>query len=209
MTTPAPIERESMNTFQIASIFGLCGCATSLGGYYALGHSLIPYASSVSVTTPGIPVAIAIALALFCVEVCLFRKSFRLLSSSDPALRTSARLSIYAAVGPALAIASFYVLVYGYPCALNANSLPAGCVYAGYFLSILTLLIGALLAIIGYVALFLGIWRVGTHYAERRLKIGMSLVIFPYLDVVGYIILISGSRRVRSRLGEMPPTRPS
>ena len=60
-------------------------------------------------------------------------------------------------------------------------------------------LLGALLALIGLIGIWLGLWRLGTRYDTVLFKVGMVLSIFPYINLVGYILIIIAAWGVRKR----------
>ena len=208
--TFTPVDSESMNKFQIASIIGLCGFAAEEVASYALGYSLLNVHPVFSGFAPPLDLSIllTVVFAFTFVEIYLFRQSFRLLTPSEPRLRTPAELSIYALVGVLLIPAGLFGLYYGSMCAANTSSHLAGCAIAGYAVAALALAIGGVAVIIGYIAWLLGLWRVGTHYHERMFKIGMVLTVLPYLNVVGYILFIIASRKIGSEPA-LPDGRPT
>jgi hypothetical protein len=67
------------------------------------------------------------------------------------------------------------------------------------------LLVGAALAIIGFFALAVGVWRLGDRFDEDLFKIGAVLLVV--LGIVGMVFILIATRAARRKLGEPTPVR--
>lgn len=210
-----PADAKSMRHILWASILGL---VASLSGVlpYALGYNLAGLATRNTSTIPpaglidatiGLLVA---ALVFFCIEYWLFHEGFHTLAATDRGLQSPSTLSLLAIAGAALAVGSLAWLVaqlYAVAvCANGVNPVPSSCVHAGLLVGAAGLLfLGAIIALVGLIGVWLGLWRLGTRYDESLFKIGMILSIFPFIDIAGFILLIVAARKVAAKASAPRP----
>ena len=164
-------DASSMRSILLAAVFGLIGVVVSLVGPYAVGYSVLSFSTSASAFSTLNVVYALMALAAVggvftCIQVWFFRSAFRPLARKDAGLSTPASLSILALIGIVLVLAGAMVilgLVYQwFQCAAGVTPIPPSCVDAsrGLVLAAVGLVaVGAILALIGYVSIWLGLWR--------------------------------------------------
>ncbi len=149
-------------------------------------------------------VLVVVAGALALVQYLLFGRSFATLASVDPRFRTPSRLSWVAVVGIAIAIGSAAWILYQAgqlaACANYVTPIPSSCIHVGPLVAGAGLIaVGAILALVGIIGIWLGLWRLGTRYGTVLFKIGMVLSIFPYLNLIGTILIFIAAWNVRKR----------
>lgn len=214
-----PVDREAMDNVQLASILALVGVVVSLILPYAFGYSLFGSLntrssySSVNVVVALMAVYV-VAVAFVIAQYWFFRKAFRALAPTDGGMRTPASLAILPVIGLIVLLGGFlWILAQAYhavQCANGVTPIPSSCFTGGLLLGAAGILaIGAIVALVGVIGVWLGLWRMGTRYSQSMFKIGMILTIFPFLDIVGYILLILASREVRSKLAPRSPALPT
>ena len=125
--------------------------------------------------------------------VVLFYLAFRSLAARDPAFSTPSRLALLLSVAIALLLAALYPLVTVLnqleTCITSAGSnqtAQVACISGGSFAAILALVVVAgILALVGYIGLSIGVWRLGGRYHNSYFKVGAVLLIIPFLNLVG------------------------
>jgi len=65
-------------------------------------------------------------------------------------------------------------------------------------------LVGAALAIVGFFALAIGVWRLGDRFGEDLFKVGAVLLIL--VGVVGMVVILIAARSARRRIPDPGPT---
>jgi hypothetical protein len=143
-------------------------------------------------------------------QIVLFRLSFRSYSFVDPSFSTPATLALVAVIGFLLLFLGvglfFAALVQAIDCAGGGNLVPTSCLLSGAFWSGIALLaIGAIITIIGYIGVLIGIWRVGTRTGNSLFKVAAVLMIFPYLNIIGAILILIGTQEAIGRLRSTAP----
>ncbi len=209
----SPVDGRAMDSILLASIFGLISAIASFVVPYAVGYSTFsPSTNFASLNVVyGLMGTLGASVVFTLLMFWYFRASFRALAAGDAGLRTSATFTIFAVFGAVIAIgALLWILGQAYQwfqCAGGVMPVPTSCIARGPILAALGLLaVGAVLYLVGWVAVLLGIWRLGVRYNEPLFKIGMVLYIFPLLNIVGLILIIVASRSVRNKLGARGPT---
>lgn len=220
------VDARAMEMATLASVIGLVAVIATYILPYAFGASVF----GVSYSTSHLPAQSAfaglIALtvvggAISCVQFWFWRKAFKPIAEHDPGLKTPAGLSLLAIIGAAMVIAGLAwllgVLSQWVQCANGVTPIPTNCITFGPAIGALALLvIGGIIAFVGLIGIWLGLWRFGTRYKESMFKIGMFCIIFPFIDIAGFILLILAARAVRARVttrpmaalgqGPLPPT---
>ena len=153
---------------------------------------------------------VAVAVAAVC-EFVLLRTNLRTLSFVDRRFSTPATLSLLAVVGLLLVFLGlglfFASIVQAIHCAGGAgNPVPVSCILSGGFWTGIGLLaVGAIVALIGYIGVLLGLWRVGTRYDNALIKVGAILLIIPYVAIVGAILILIGVQQALPRISTGAP----
>lgn len=196
-----------------AALVALIGAVVSLVVLFTGGLSLSVGASSGGSTSslPGGSAlwlelgVVVVADAFVLVEVGLFRSAFRTLAARDARFRTPASLALVLLIALVLLVPLYawtIVLIASVlSCTGTATSIPASCISSALLGAALLLIVVAIAALVGYVGLLVGIWRLGGRFADSRFKIGAVLLIFPLLNLVGAILILLAARARRSALG--------
>ena len=119
-------------------------------------------------------------------------------------MRTPATLALLAIIGAVLVFAGLLWILgqahQWFQCAAGVTPIPTSCVSVGPLVGAAGLVVvGAIVYVVGLIGIWLGLWRLGTRYNTSLFKIGMVLIIFPFLDIVGFILIIVAARDARSR----------
>ncbi len=138
-------------------------------------------------------------------EMAVFRAGFvRLATVDNSAFRTPSRFSYVAITGLAWFLAGVeWLLIMLYQavnCANGASSIPSSCLGSlTVLIAVAFTFIGVIMALVGYiVGILLGLWRIGARYQKTATKVGTILLIFPYLNIVGAILIliqVTGARQ--------------
>jgi len=149
--------------------------------------------------------ALGTAAVVSILELLLVRGGFVELSAHDHRFTSPASLALVAVIGVVLASLGvgllFDALYRAVACAGVGNPIPTGCLPGGEELAGFGLTgVGAIMAIVGYIGVLIGIWRLGTRYDETVFKVGAILLIFPLLNIVGAILLLVGIDSARKKV---------
>jgi hypothetical protein len=165
-------------------------------------------AATVTLTLPS-PwvwvVEIAIGGALGLVALWLYRSAFATLAPLDRRFSTPAVLAVLAVIGAAVALIGVYFLLHALygavQCVGAGNPITRGCLLTGEFwLGLALVAVGGIVALVGFIGVLIGLWRIGTRYDETLVKVGAILLIIPYVSVVGGILIAIGASQARGRL---------
>jgi hypothetical protein len=209
-----PADLLALSSVTIAAIIGLVGTIASLATLFVRSATSISAATqsngSVSFTLSAtqldvLAAAAGVGLLFWIAEVLLYRRAFRTLARHDPRLSTPSILMMVALIGLAIIVAAgagLVVLLYqAVQCAGPGNPITTACLnFSGAGGLGLLLGLGAVLAVIGYIGLLVGIWRLGTRYGESMFQAGAVLLLFPFLNVIGVILILVAARSVHSRI---------
>ncbi|MCI4364714.1 MAG: DUF973 family protein [Thermoplasmata archaeon] len=150
------------------------------------------------------------------VQVALLRTAFYRLSAVDQRFATPSKLTLALLVGFVMLFVGLYPLLVGAQAtasciATGTPAAPANCGFNREALIGLFLVgVGGVIALIGYIGMVVGIWRLGTRYENDLFKVGAILLILPLLSFVGAILLLVASHSEREKLGSYPaPGTPS
>jgi len=189
----------------LGSLVGIAvASATNLGGLIAVTSTTS--GTSVSLPSPWVWVALLVSDAAFALtEILLFRRAFRELSGVDRRFSTPATLALLAFVGAALALVGGGLLLdalyQAVNCAGSGNPISSSCLLTGTFWGGTALIgLGAVVAVIGYIGILLGIWRLGTRYGDALFKVGAILLIFPVLNIIAAALILIGARADRRQV---------
>jgi Protein of unknown function (DUF973)/zinc-ribbon domain len=203
---------DALDMFVLLSLAGVVlglivqfGIGPSVGfSVFAVGSTAAPLATSATIWT--LVALAAVSAAIYLISLVLLRQGFvRLRALAPGQFSTPASLVTVGIVGIVLVILglllAFGGLVALVDCAGTTTPIPPGCVNIGEILGGAVLaLVGAVLVIVGIVGAVLGLWRAGERYSESLVKAGAILWIFPFVNVVGLILLLVGLRSARRKL---------
>lgn len=150
-------------------------------------------------------VASGLSLVFTLLELIFYRSAFRTLTPVDPQFKTPSTLVLVLLIMLVLifvlAIGIFLELASAITCAGAGNPLSSNCLNFNTVLGLAGGLgIAGIVALIGYIGLVLGIWRLGTRYGEAMFKIGAILSVIPLLNIVGVILIFVAARSGRAKL---------
>jgi hypothetical protein len=208
-------ERDALLYIMIGALMLLVGAAASLvvslGG--TLGLDVVTTSSSgVGVSFTGLFLAIALASVLVeLIVVFLTYTAFHRLAAFDPRFSMPAKLAFLLGIAVVIIAALLYPLLEQLnstiTCLNNASNStitpgasPATCISGALAGLIGLLIIAGILALIGYIGLLIGIWRLGHRYDDGLFKAGAILAIFPLLNLIGAILIAVAAHNARSKL---------
>jgi len=208
-------DRSALSRVRLAAIIGLVGSVIAfLEVFVAPVSSFIAVSRSTSGTTlslSGTGLFVIVTLAGFgllfgLLELFYFRQAFRILAPQDPRFATPARLVLVAIVAFVLlfveAVVLVSVLYRAALCAGAGNPITPVCLNGGTVLALVALLGAAgVVALIGYIGLSLGTWRLGTRFRERKFRVGAILLLIPVLNLVALVLIAIGSQSAIRALG--------
>ncbi len=150
-------------------------------------------------------VVVAVAVILTFLELIFFRLAFVDLGQFDSRFSTPGTLVLLILVAlPILLLALFglvYALEQAITCAGSGNPITSACLNVGTLLGIVAVMgITAIIILVGYIGLLIGIWRLGSRYSSDGFKVGAVLLIFPVLSVAGAILILVSARNARARI---------
>lgn len=221
--SPSPASRaadqHALTSVQWAALVAILGTVLSFVSLFGTDAASVLTASdtggttSVTVSVAALYLLIALSLAgvaLTILEVLLMRDAFQTLKPLDGRFSTPSSLALVLLIAIVLiilgALGIFAELLQAVACAGAGNPIPSTCINAGALLGLVALLfVFAVVAIVGYVGILVGIWRLGTRYDETTLKVGAILLIIPLLNFVGAILVLVGARAALGRLARPPP----
>jgi uncharacterized membrane protein len=216
---PTPSSRSAdlsaLSSVTVAAVLALVGSLVGLIVFLGTSASTILTTStngtttSFSVSLTGLYLLAATAgtsLVLTIVEVIFYRSAFKTLAPHDSRFSTPAKLVLLILVGFVLVLllgAAILDVVYqAIVCAGAGNPITSSCIDLGTLLALVgLLLVVAIVVLVGYIGLLIGIWRLGTRYGESLFKVGAVLLIIPLLSVVGVILILVAARSSRAKIG--------
>lgn len=213
---PTPATRNtdirSLSTVEWAAVVGLLAAVEGLliavtGRVTSLIRvTTTPAGSTLSLPSPWVwAVFLGFGAVFLLAEIYLWRSAFHGLSGIDSRFSTPSTLALVAFVGSLLVIA-------GYASVLNGLYLTVQCDGAGHPITraclpwaqfvggVAAALIGALVLLVGFIGLLIGIWRLGTRFNDGVFKVSAILLIFPVLNLVGAILILVTARSKRHLL---------
>jgi len=171
----------------LALLLGLVGTIVTIVVAFLLFESVAAGPSGLP-SIVGFAVASAILGGLLEIaQIVLIATGFRTLSKFNEAFSTPSKMAWFGIV----AVLLFDVAVAE---ALSASGSGSPTTDLGYFLALFVF--AGIFAIIGAVGVLVGFWRMGSEYEVGRMKAGVVLSFFPFLDIIGYGLLLSGSFRI-------------
>ncbi len=225
-TGPSPstgdADRHALGQVRLAAVLALLGGA--LGIAELALNALHPFVASsttssgariVTFQSPGVWAAILVAaLVVVVVELVLYRGAFRTLRTYDPRFSAPATLALLALIGIVLVFLGTALLleeIVSFVGCVGTGPASSSCVASSGLLGGLAVVgIGAVVALIGYLGVLVGIWRLGTRYAatgastETFFRAAAILLIIPYLSLVGAVLLLVAVRGALQQTGAAP-----
>lgn len=209
-------DRRGVDRVRVAAVLGVvAGLLGILGLIFNPARQLLTLSTNSSggqvltVGTPTLGIAtLVVGVAVGVAELLFFRGAYRTLREHDRRFATPASLVLLALVGLAIVFVGLALLLESLDlvlaCAGAGNAIPASCVPASTLLGELGLVLAGLVcALVGYVGLLVGIWRLGSRFSNGTFKLAAVLLIFPYLSLVGAILLLVAATNVRRSLDTM------
>lgn len=147
---------------------------------------------------------LGVACALAVLQFWFYRRAFATLSAVSDEFSTPSTLTLVAIAGVVLVAIGFALLLAALSraiqCAGAGNPLTASCLETGEFWGgVASIAIGAIVTLVGYIGLLIGVWRLGTRFDHSLFKVGAVLLIIPYLSVVGEILILIGAQQALTR----------
>jgi hypothetical protein len=199
-----PADDPALRYVEIAAILALVAAAVSVVLVFsnALSSSLSFGSTAHGVSVSGVDIAIvAVAAAIAFVEVWLYRVAFHGLGAVDGRFRTPATLALLLLVALVLIVGAYVwtieILLSVVSCAGSSSTIPVSCVPGTLLAAAGLLLVIAIVALVGYIGLLIGIWRLGTRYDDSKFKAAAILLIFPVLNLIGAVLIILAARQAR------------
>jgi len=193
-------DRKALSNAAFAAMLGIAGFFLSI---LSVGITLgVAYFGTLSshawslfnLTVFGLLASLgAFGLIVTLIELWLMRQAFAALAPFDTGFSTPRTLTPVAMAGTLMVIIGILSIL------ASSSGLSSGVDLA----LIAVVLIGAALAIIGFFALAVGVWRMGDRFDEDLFKIGAVLLIV--LGIVGMVFILIGSRAARRKLGDLTP----
>jgi uncharacterized protein DUF973 len=212
-----PGEAAALSSVKVAGIIGIVG---AILGWVVIVFNATTSITSTAVTkdasgTPHLNISTStiefllliagLAVLLEIVQLLYFLSAFRQLRQYDGSFQTPGTLLWLALIGLPLLFLALGLLLNSVIALANCvNVLPAGASANSFCSSQLAaagelaifLLLAAILALIGWVALLIGVWRLGDHFPNSHFHAAAILLIIPFLSVVGFILIWYSSRRL-------------
>lgn len=221
--TPASraADRRSLTYIEWASVLlilsGIVGAVVEFSGRLTglIGATTTSAGTTISLPSPWFWVGyFGVLVAVELATLVLIHSSFRSLVPVDRRFSSPSTLAVVAIVGVAFAVVGGALLFAGLYQAVNCvgsgHPLTRGCLFTGLFVGGLVLVVvGAIALLVGYIGILIGIWRLGTRHDESLLKVAAILLIFPFVNIVGAILMLVGARsslrKVDAMAGPPPP----
>jgi Protein of unknown function (DUF973)/zinc-ribbon domain len=207
-----PQEREAVGRIKWYAIISLASVVISFGMIpFEPSFSVPPNPTSAQVAAlinsafQFLAISLLVGEALAVATYFMLWSGFRKLSRVSYDFSTPSKLTFLLLIaGPIILIALFalveYLLGVVEPLLAQAGSAPVSpppslvSDLLSLFAIIIVLAIVALVGLIGGV--ILGLWRTGSRYSKDMIKAAAILVIFPYVDIVGYILVLIGTHQI-------------
>ncbi|MCI4352766.1 MAG: DUF973 family protein [Thermoplasmata archaeon] len=201
-----------------AAIVAMVGAAASAAISVVLSTGgYLRFAPTTTTTLPTFTsmflfIFLGVELAAFAALVAsfeLYREGFVELRDVDTRFSSSPTFALLAMIGFVILAVGLLVLLLALynivSCAGHTLPIPLGCLQLGTLLGGVALAgIGGIVALIGVIGTLVAIWRLGERYAESLFKVGAILLIIPFLNIVGQILIFVAARGATSRIQQHP-----
>jgi uncharacterized protein DUF973 len=209
-------DRLALLNVRLAAILGLVGVILSFVALFITpaiaaftGATTTASGSAFSIDLTDILLLaglVGVGVVLVLLQLWYYRQAFHGLARTDPRFSTPSTLALLAFVALViivLMIGALLGLVYqAFVCAGSGGVITSTCINGAEVLGVVLLLvIAALVYVVGYIGLLIGIWRLGTRYGESMFKVGAVLLIIPLLNVVGLILILVAAQSARGKIG--------
>ena len=204
----------ALSRIKLAALIAVVGAALGVAlplalsslGYFTFTVPTAGGTFSYSQTSLALPIGtVLVGLALTLVSLWFYRDGFQTIRAVDDRFRSAPTYVLLAIIGIVVVLLGLVLLLVELfqilSCAVSGAPIPTSCISLGGVLGGLALaLIGVILLLIGYIGMLVAIWRLGTRYGDSLFKIGAVLLIFPYLSVVGQILILVAASRAESQV---------
>jgi hypothetical protein len=207
-----PLERAALTRIEWAAIVGLIAGAVGVALDVVLrSRNLAAVSSSSGGGVTILPstyetwaALLVVSGVLGLIEILLYREGFRGLSRLDPRFRTPSNLTLVCFVGTILTLLGVGVLLYALysasVCSGIGDPLVRSCISLTAFGAGLGItILGAIVAVVGFIGMLLGVWRLGNRFGDGVFKVAAVLLLFPFLNLIGSILVLVSARAVRQR----------
>jgi hypothetical protein len=210
---------EALSRVWIAALISVLGStlgvavplALSLSGHFSITipstGGTVSFDQATLVAVIGIAI---VGLVLSILSFWYYREGFLAVRPVDSRFSSAPTWALLTIIGLVMVTFGLIIVLVGFlqllSCAgTTPSSIPAGCVDLGALLGgAALLLIGAIILLIGYIGTLVAIWRLGTRYNETLFKVGAVLLIFPYLSIIGQILILVGASSARAKVQRAP-----
>ena len=209
-----PVERKALWSVQWAAVLALVGAVLSAVSLVGTDGSSVLGVSAGNLTlgSTGLPILLAISLAglaLIMAELLLYRSAFRRLAPVDSRFSTPAVFVLVFLVAVVLVtlllVALFVELLPALSCLGAGDTNTSACLNVGALLALgIGVIVVGIVALIGYIGLLVGIWRLGTRYDDPMFKVGAVLLILPLVGIAGAVLILVAARAALRGLGTRP-----
>jgi len=217
------VNRVALSSVNLAVTLGLVGVVLTFTllfiapGLPITNITVVSSGTSFSLDLTGLYLLAGVGLGgvvFTLLELWFFRKAFRTLARQDQKFSTPATLVFVAFVAVLIivgaAMGTFVLLYQSVLCAGSGHVITSTCFDAGTIFALAgVFLLGAVVLLVGYIGLVIGVWRLGTRYGEGMFKIGAILLIIPFLNIVGSVFILvaarSASAKARSGSSSIQP----
>ncbi len=189
-------DQYALTRVNTAAIIGLLGVLVGLAALFPL--------SGASLGALGFLTVVIVVLTLL--ELVAFRRAFTTLAFHDPRFSNPARYVLVLLVMVPILLVTFVAFLWvisisqSGPC-LGWYGVLSNCANSGTGAIFgVTLGILGVIALIGFLGLLIGIWRLGTRYNSAPFKVAAVLFPFPVLNVVAMILLLVCATSTRARI---------
>ncbi len=127
-----------------------------------------------------------------------FRKSFSIYYKNEPeSFRIALSLSKLLYVGTIIMAIGLAV---GF--AVSASVYNAGPPYAPSTITplILVVMVGAILSVLGYIGIIIGLFRIATKFNDMLMEIGVILFIIPFASIIGAILIFVTAKAITDKM---------
>ncbi len=176
---------EGLTSVRNAALVALIGIVLGIVGFASISHVFLTLSAG-NITGVAVYLVVIASIGIFItiISAVLYREGFKRLSTSY-----GAEFSVPTTM-KTVYIAGIVLLL------LVVVGLIVSVIYlsiSGILGLLVVLIFAGILAFIGFfVGLILGLWRVGSAFNSSLVMVGAILMIIPYLDILGVILVLAG-----------------
>ena len=206
---------DDLQVFALLALFGsLIAYVVLFALFPGAGLPLGGLSSPASLTTTESALVLVVFMgslgtALYLIGLRFAHRALARLQPLDSTFRTPANLTLLAILGGIFVLiagwAAWAVLASAIGCA-GSGGVPGGsgttsCCNLGAGLTVDALaFMAAVLSVFGQIGMLVGFWRAGKRYDETTVRAGAVLLILPFLNVIGAVLMLIGLRNAAKRL---------